>query len=187
MKMLNPFSSHRTKNSPYNDCIEAPIHVHGTHADNVLLGVNDISQLEGTEDVKKLLAPYMLKPDMNTALGRQTISHVKEIINASQYVIVYGMSLGETDSIWWKYLSEWLETAQSRRLVLHVYDQGITSKSGTRTLRLQDKKRNQFIQISQCKNPEISRQIIIVPNSKIFTYNTIHVRAQQIDERAEAV
>lgn len=186
-KMLNPFSSHSAKNTSFSDCIEEPIHAHGTLADNVLLGVNDISQLEGTENVKKRLAPYMLKPDMNTALGRQTISHIKEIINSSQYIIVYGMSLGETDLIWWKYLSEWLKAAQSRRLVLHVYDQGITSKSGTRTLRLQDKKRNQFIQISQCKNPEISRQIIIVANSKIFTYNTIHVRAQQTDERAEAV
>lgn len=186
-KTLNPFSSRKIKNSTFSDCIEVPIHVHGTLSNNVLLGVNDLSQLKGTEDVKKLLALYMLKPEMNTALGRQAVNQVKEIVSASQYIIVYGMSLGETDLMWWKYLSEWLKENQSRRLVLHVYDQDITSKSATRTLRLQDKIRNQFIRTSQCKTPEISRQIIIVPNSTIFTYNTIHVRAQQNNERAEAV
>lgn len=186
-KKLEPFSSHKYSSTTHNDCVSTPIHVHGTLSNNVLLGVNDISQLEGTEEVKKLLSPYMLKPEMNTALGRQTVNQVKEIVNASQYIIVYGMSLGATDLTWWKYLSEWLKAHQSRRLVLHVYDQDITSKSASRTLRLQDRIRNQFIQISQCKTPEISRQIIIVPNSAIFTYNTIHVRALQNDERAEAV
>lgn len=186
-KNINPFCTHKTPNGTINDCIDLPIHVHGKIGHNVLLGVNDLSQLEAADDVKKALAPYMLKPDMNTALGQRNITHVKTCINASQYIIVYGMSIGATDLMWWSSLCEWLKGNKSRRLILYIYHPKITLSSASRTLLFQNKERKQFIRMAQYKTADIQEQIIVIPNSRTFSYNTIHVRETQNNERAEAV
>lgn len=42
------------------------------------------------------------------------------IIEESIIICVFGMSIGKTDKLWWKYLCEWLWYDKKRRLILYV-------------------------------------------------------------------
>ena len=68
-----------------------------------LLGVNDLSQLKSEIftplDLSGLIKPIMIETDIDENSGKLDV-----IINQSNIIYIFGMSLGDTDKIWWKEL-----------------------------------------------------------------------------------
>lgn len=93
--------THTCSSTRYQDELGNILHIHGTLINNLILGINDVTQIANpTLHDKKRLTDYIVKPSVNDSLGEQQTETAKRIIDNSDYVCVYGMSLGDTDRLW---------------------------------------------------------------------------------------
>lgn len=98
------------------------IHVHGYTDRYPIIGVNDESQVKNKDLLKSLvLRQTLIKANAVSAVGELWHSDAEAIINRSDVVCVFGMSLECTDAKWWGKLIEWLKGKEKRRLVLFWY------------------------------------------------------------------
>ena len=175
----NPFTTHVAGSARYTDILCNPHHIHGTlDGEDLILCVDNPSQIDNEAfKTDRRITDYMIKTNVNMALGERKVEIAKEIIDKSQYICLFGLSIGDTDSTWWKYLVEWLNKSDNHRLVLFVRDDSKIQRSGAEKIRVRDKNRAFFGSRSYCTNEElydrIRDKIIIVSNSEIFTYQNI--------------
>ena len=176
-KKIKPFSTHTFRSTSYTDKLCLPHHIHGTlDGEDLILCVDNPSQIanEAFQSNRKI-TDYMIKTNVNKALGERKTEIAKEIIDKSKYICLFGLSIGDTDCTWWKYLVEWLNRSESNRLILFVRDDSKVQRSGGETIRFRDKKREDFGDKS-CTGGDlydkISNKIIVVRNSDIFTYES---------------
>lgn len=96
------------------------IHIHGK-TDAPLIGLNDKTQIKNeilreNEDVQD----FLLKPRINDAIGhlkdRESLNH----INTASLIYLFGVSLGETDKLWWEAIGERLK--HDCRIIYFVYN-----------------------------------------------------------------
>lgn len=112
------------------DCIGEILHIHGKVNECPIMGVNDKSQIENEslaedEEFKSLF----VKPEANFELKTQAERDGKQIIDNSDIICAYGMSLGKTDKLWWKKLIEWLNKDAKHQLVIFLYDEKCPAKT----------------------------------------------------------
>lgn len=175
------FSTHVASSTRHTDILWSPHHIHGTlDGEDLILCVDNPSQIDNEAlQNDRRITDYMIKTNVNKALGERKIEIAKEIIDNSRYICLFGLSIGDTDSTWWKYLVEWLNRSDANRLVLFVKDDSKVQRSGAENVRIRDKNRAFFGSRSYCTDAElydkIRDKIIIVRNSKIFTYKNIAV------------
>ena len=105
--------------------ISTVMHVHGTIEHGMALGVNDESQLCGTifksnEPERKRL---FIKPLFNEDMGENTDDMAKSIIESSDVIYIYGMSLGETDRRWWECILNWMNN--NKKAILIYYSKSV--------------------------------------------------------------
>lgn len=80
---VSPFFTRRIGSSAYSDELLDPIHIHGRLGENVLLGVNDSTQIAASDEIKQEIGALLIKPDMNASLGEQRTERAKNLINSS--------------------------------------------------------------------------------------------------------
>lgn len=169
------FSTHAAGSSRYNDTLWPPHHIHGTlDGEDLILCVDNPSQIINESfRVDRRITDYMIKSNVNKALGEGKTEAAIEIIDKSKYICLFGLSIGDTDSMWWKYLVEWLARSDGNRLVLFVRDDSKIQRSGAEKIRVRDKNRAYFGDRSCYTDKKlydkIRDKIIIVQNSQIFT------------------
>lgn len=100
--------------------IPSVIHVHGKVSRFPVFGVDNENQIANKEllsvpDFTKL----MIKPKNVEEMGEFWHRDSERCIDNSNIICVFGMSLGETDSIWFEKIMEWLEADGSRQLILY--------------------------------------------------------------------
>lgn len=171
------FGTHGAANRTYSDSISDILHIHGTLSGGMILALDNTDQIQNSA-LRNIsgLTDYVIKPTMNDALGEGVTERARHIITASDYLCVYGMSLGQTDMMWWKYILSWLGSDSVKRLVLYVYEDATTNPSGGEKLRQQDKWRSEFFKAAQATPEQASKlrsQIIVVLRSKIFDFKNI--------------
>ena len=80
-------------------------HIHGSTDRNMLLGINDPLQIENDEIRKdEDLQQAIVKPYMNENTGSLRAKRCKESIYSADLICIFGMSLGETDRLWWEHI-----------------------------------------------------------------------------------
>lgn len=99
-------------------------HVHGTLDTQIIMGVNDESQLNlrGGVTLTELIGDELIKPQMNRRLKTGCESEVKKVINDSDVIYTYGVSYGETDKLWWDVIRNWLKKDTKHKLVVFIKD-----------------------------------------------------------------
>lgn len=115
----NP-SIHLTQDG-YQRSLNAPLHIHGdiTDGHGLLVGVNDGGQIVGAPcRASRRIQDVLVKPRANERSGDLRESRAKRLIDSADVVAVYGMSLGESDRMWWSYLADWLAAGGRRILIL---------------------------------------------------------------------
>lgn len=182
-----PFSSHTSGGMGYHDIIKTAHHVHGKLTEDLILGLDNKDQILN-EKLKNnpRLTNYIIKSTVNKALGERKTEIAKDIIDKSRYICLFGLSIGDTDSLWWSYIIHWLGKSSENRLVLFVNENTMVQLSGQEKIRFRDDKRSNMLARSKCTDPKIMEsvqdKIIVVPNSKIFTFENIVVG----DEKSSA-
>ena len=190
-KSVQSFDTHVSGNTRYTDSVGAVHHIHGTLDGDLILGVNDASQIDNPVlQTDSRLVDYIVKAKVNEALGEQRIENAKRIIDESDYIGVYGMSIGDTDLMWWQYLIAWLQKKDSRRLVLYVYADPSDNPSGQEKLRRINMWKNMFLAQSGADadiSEKVRGQIIVVIRSKIFNFDGVSVKERDPDKELAVV
>ena len=95
------------------------IHIHGTSNKYPILGVSDISKIANQE---LLSVPHfleiMVKPVSVNAIGEFWYQNSEKLIKESKIICILGMSLGDSDSFWWRTIMSWLKNEDDRQLIV---------------------------------------------------------------------
>lgn len=100
-------------------------HIHGDlEMLNVLMGVNDESQIANQELVKDNRVKRMLiKPSTNNMLDNQRSRNLISTIKNMKVIVIYGASLGDSDKMWRDELAERLKS-ETCFFLINVYQEG---------------------------------------------------------------
>ena len=85
--------------------------------------------------------------------------------------------------MWWSYIIEWLKRDSDNRLVLFINKNTNVQLSGQEKIRFRDSNREKMLERSRCDMLDtatvVQERIIIVPNSKIFTFENISLEEKE--------
>ena len=95
---------------------------HKLESKDIILGVDNANQIlnerfRGDETVQN----YLIKPQTNTGLGNMVDARCAEIIRRARIICIYGMSIGETDTTWWKEIGNRLLTDNTVRVLFFPF------------------------------------------------------------------
>lgn len=96
------------------------IHIHGL-SNAPLIGLNDASQIGNDlfrDDIDT--QEFLLKPKINEAVGHLNDRKSFELINQANLIYLFGVSLGETDKLWWEAVGERLK--RDCRIIYFIYN-----------------------------------------------------------------
>ena len=153
-------------------------HIHGTVSEEMILGVNDVSQINNEEMVKNdELLDTFIKFRMNKELGQQKTENVKKIINQSHIIYIFGMSLGNTDKLWWEEIVKWLLSNDNNKLIIFWkgYEDEFIRKIPAKIIRINNKMKKKVFEkgkgsITEEEFDNIKERIIITYNAEIFNF-----------------
>ena len=100
------------------------IHVHGLYdKENMILGVNDISQINNKEFKNDQdVTDFLIKTESNKVINNIGIyKKFQEIVNTTNVFCVFGLSMGKTDAIWWDKIMQYY-IVQDCIIVYFVYE-----------------------------------------------------------------
>ena len=148
------------------------IHVHGYSEANMIMGVNDstqITQKEFAEDSEVL--SELVKPVQNIEMRMNYDRDATRVINRSNVLCIYGMSIGDTDKKWWELICKWLAGGSSRVLVILAHNESISARYTFEYKRGRDNLVQRLISLSgQTENAgiEILKRIFVEFNHDVF-------------------
>ena len=148
------------------------LHVHGTLKEGMILGVNDKSQICNKSFHTELFLDSMIKTRMNSGTGYNREVQAKRIIDNSKIIYIYGASLGDSDNIWWEYLTDWLSRSTDNILVIYSFRNN--SEEITRSSSKYQREKNKIIDDLLSRNnlmPHDKKDII--RRRIIVTFNNI--------------
>lgn len=98
------------------------IHVHGELGLSPILGVDNVEQIANTEwRQNSSFVEMIVKEKMNKITKQDRTNQARAIIKNSAIIIVYGMSLGKTDQLWWKEIANWLVSNDKHKLIIYAH------------------------------------------------------------------
>lgn len=173
LKILKPELSHRTHNGAIvNDRMNRPLFLHGQVGNGIILGVSDKDQIaneifKNTNDC----IDFFIKESINDRVGDRCVEKAKSIIDGSQYICVFGSSIGETDGRLWNYIARWLYGHPERRLVLFVRDLVCKPESAPNIARRKEYFKQMFLDRANVDSGQksiLNNRIIICMNKPLF-------------------
>lgn len=161
-------------NTKYTDRLTETYHVHGSLHDGIILGVNDAGQIAMKVENKSAIAVNMVKRLSNNEYGELRTENTTRLINESRLICLYGMSIGETDAMWWNAVCSRLSQDPACRLVIFVHtdksDRYIVNRQQINYDTKEKLRRNSRIK-DEIWNA-IEGRIIVKANPEIFQFRT---------------
>lgn len=151
------------------------IHVHGIKNNLPIMGVNDSSQIENQELANnKNFARLIVKPLLNNANRTNNDKNATNLIQTSNIICIYGMSLGETDKKWWVLIIKWLVADANRQLIIFDYDENYQPSSQFDFINKEDNiisKFNEYVKEDKIDVESLRLRIHIAVHKNIFALN----------------
>lgn len=161
--------------SDNNRAVGRIAHIHGYIDFNMIMGVNDASQITNTDFANDIdVSSEIVKPQQNTDARTRYENEVISIINDSHTICIYGMSIGATDKKWWNIISKWLSGHPLRRLVILKYDKNYNSRFTYTQRKFTNDIVDKFLSYSDLeddKKTEIKNRIYVGGNHNVFSMN----------------
>lgn len=107
-------------------------HVHMQLDDeDVIMGVNDESQILNKDLLDDELRGLLIKPYINKELQNLIDIDCINLIQNADLICVFGVSLGETDLLWWRTIGARFQKS-SVRILLFAFDKGSITRNSER-------------------------------------------------------
>ena len=105
----------------YNANVGELIHIHGTSVCQMVFGVNDASQILNRDFAQNEdFLNKIVKPFMNRNSQTERAEKAEAIINDTDVICIYGMSIGETDKTWWEAIGKHLAAGKAKLIIFDV-------------------------------------------------------------------
>lgn len=176
-------ATHQGRGGARNNKIGQIIHIHGTTDEEMILGVNDVEQI-GNDLLKgeEIFLDTFIKRRMNKSIGQRKTEKAIDIINNSHIACVFGMSIGNTDKMWWEALVEWLVLNENNKLVIFWkgFEDTLKKKLPSKMIRLNESIKRKVFDKGRGKYDDsyygkIKSRMMISYNSKIFSLPKLNV------------
>ena len=97
-------------------------HVHGGINSTMIMGVNDSSQIKNSDFIHdEDVADILIKPKSNDAIRSAEAVACSRLILQADIIILFGLSLGDTDKVWWQEIADAMVRNHSMYLVIYSY------------------------------------------------------------------
>lgn len=180
-KIDNPLGNRIYNHVSYRNSFGDVLHVHGYTDRDMALGLNDETQIankllfENAEIEDK----YQIIKRMTNQMNEQNIDEkTYQLLKNSDLIYIYGMSIGETDAIWWKRICELMQKKTNLRVIIQKYDmpkEGTIRRAYIKNEREQRERFIKYLNKDNSNNESILDRIHIT-NSNIFSGLTSLVR-----------
>lgn len=151
------------------------LHIHGTIDSEMVLGVNDESQIANVRfRGNDLCRKTLIKEETNRSYGNTKVDRTQKIIDDSLIICIFGMSIGETDKMWWQYIAEWLRENRDRMLVIYVRDNKAAAKYHIFTVQKKTyEKFKKNASVPEKVWEQIKDQICVKVNANMFDFRLV--------------
>ena len=162
----------RLNNSSHSHIFDKEIiNVHGVIDRFLTLGLNDETQLAtdffDMSDLNDLIKPKSL--ENNREYMRRD---AENLIDNSDIIVIFGMSIGSTDKHWWEKIAYSLMNSKNKKLIIHLYEKTPSFLSPRKARIRRESKENEFLWhlenlgLSDEQKAQLRKQIYIVTNSE---------------------
>ncbi|GHV04149.1 hypothetical protein AGMMS50229_04870 [Campylobacterota bacterium] len=94
------------------------LHIHGKTSEHPLLGVDNAGQITNKEFANNpKIKNLMIKPITNNKLRNSNNQAAKQLIQSSDIICLFGLSLGETDKTWWQQIGVRLQQSKAQLVI----------------------------------------------------------------------
>lgn len=155
--------------------IAKTVHPHGCLKEgNYIFGVNDASQIANQTLLEdENVAIDIIKHNGNSNCKSYQEDKAIEIVNHSNLIVIFGMSLGETDRQWWQQIGNWLYGDPEHLLVIQQH-KDITSQSPVweqaQSERDAKKRFFELTDLSEGEIAEVEDRVIVAFKPSIFQF-----------------
>lgn len=184
-KCTEVFSDYLDGN-PNHRSVGRVVHLHGYIEKNMILGVNDKTQIKNEAFANNpKVANILVKPKQNNILKTTYDTKAENIIDTSDIICIYGMSIGETDKYWWDYISKWLLKSKNHALVVLAHDKKFNIKFPYNQQELMENIQERFLSFSTLSNDSkktIVDRVYIEFNHDVFEMDLCKIREHKKNE-----
>ena len=157
--------------------LNPPFYLHGNLLDgDMIIGVNDSSQIKNSSYADDALVQNaLIKSELQKQSGQQRIKRFKELIEQSNLIFMYGLSIGASDKEYWRLIKERLLKDDSL-LVIYCHEEASKVEHIRLRTRVTDQVKNTFYRNSDANEEEIKiigNKIVVEINHDIFSKDVI--------------
>lgn len=98
------------------------LHIHGSINESIIIGIDDVSQLLFDSSREYGIGRYCVKSEINDLMGNDNEELFSKIINQSDLIYIYGLSLGESDRSRRKLIEKWFISNTAHFLVVFQHN-----------------------------------------------------------------
>lgn len=121
------------------------LHIHGTLEREMILGVNDTSQVNNAFLIgNDAFLDTFIKERLNKNLGQRRTEMAEKMIEESDIICIYGLSIGRTDRRWWERITDWLHSSTYHKLIVY-YKDGHNRSSSQRIIRAKSSVKDKMV------------------------------------------
>ena len=180
-KLKSPITTHQGNVTPKRNSLGTVLHIHGTLNEEMILGVNDIEQVNSffLKNDAEFLDTF-IKRRMNNSIGQRKTEHAQKLIEASHIICIFGMSIGSTDKMWWEEIVRWLHKSDDNKLIIYYkgYKEVLDRKLPVNTIRLNNRLKQAMLEKggADMDNPnldKVKQRIFISYNANVFNFKEI--------------
>lgn len=109
----------------YENQANSVMHIHGYTFKNMVLGLNDETQIKNPllfDNQEEEYLNQIIKIKTNIMNEENIDTKVHELLKESNLIYIYGMSIGETDTMWWERICHIMKSDTSLHLIIHKFD-----------------------------------------------------------------
>lgn len=147
------------------------IHLHGNLNERMIVGVNDLTQIENEDfhDIENV-TNALIKSNNNKGSKSGIESKSKSLIETANLICIFGSSIGDTDLMWWNLIGKRL--LKDCNLIIFEKCDKLTSRHSHKFGREYNRVKNTFIQKTGLNNDEkekIKDKIFVGINTRMFS------------------
>ncbi|WP_214858503.1 AbiH family protein [Exiguobacterium sp. s191] len=165
----------------------SPIHIHGYCQEQILLGVNDESQIHSKLSSNESLQMMMIKTISNQYALSTRLERTISVIKNSELIIIYGMSLGESDKFWWELIIERLKKDSKKSVLIYAYesDQKGLIKHHRRMMNKQKEWKEKLLKYASEEEKEILSKQIFIQFDTLKIFNFIKLSSEVFSKQTQ--
>lgn len=170
------FPARGYQGNSYHQILKCVEHIHGLTSEDMLLGVNDQSQIKNDKlkNVREIIRA-IVKTEANINAGTLRDRRTQQLINVSDIICIYGMSIGVTDKFWWETVIDRLKSSDARLIIFTRGDEIIPRRS-YRAKNNKDaiiQKLLSYKRLDDNVYKNIASHIFVCINSKMFSLSSL--------------